>query len=109
MKRPDPAKPWDRKLWGVIADICGHRILLGATWCHERSALTYHEAEPSRTLLFKTRSQARAWAKQKMDEWQGTGAAHWKLRVVRVRETVMVEREMSSHDHPCHPQPRAAG
>jgi hypothetical protein len=86
-------KPWNRLLWGVkftgsLRD--DEPMLLGNLWMAGEPVIPY-VGEPTRALLFCTREQARAWCARKMREWQSGDeiTRRWRVRAVRVRETVM--------------------
>ena len=82
------ARPWKRKLWGVMFDF---DTLISDAW--EVSSDSYvrsHDGEPVRALLFTKRAEARAWIKPKNAE-QAARNDWWgkkRYRVVRVVETV---------------------
>jgi hypothetical protein len=79
-------RAWDRTLWAV-AFWSGDReaFLCGEAW-HVLRPPAY-EDEPCRSLIFKTRRAARAWAKQKTIECK-RHSDDWHFRAVRVRETL---------------------
>ena len=82
---------WNRKLWGVEFSSAGRsRFLIGSLW-HRDSKESY-EGAPTRTLLFCTRAQARAWCAGKNAESAARDSTDicrsWHFRPVRVRETV---------------------
>jgi hypothetical protein len=82
---------WNRKLWGVeFKSYRGGWGLIGAGWHPDYGR--GHHGEPSRALLFTTRAAARQFVSQKQAEWRQRSPddvlSHWRLRVVRVRETV---------------------
>lgn len=89
---------WHRLLWGVAFEsVAGDHdaMLIGSLWADDLKSIRY-EGEPTRALLFCTRAQARAWCAKKMAGWrEGRTASDpvmtWRVRPVRVRETVQVE------------------
>jgi hypothetical protein len=90
------ANVWDRQLWGVqLIGADGRSRLIGSAWS-ERTSDSCYPGEPSRALLFQTRDHARDWCAQKhrlyrtRPEWDS--CRKWRLRPVRVRERVTVER-----------------
>lgn len=86
MKRP---RGWDRSLWGIVflrSMPEDPDILIGQAW-HSVVGPKRYDGEPSRTLIFDTRRQARAWVKSRPVGWWERG----RFRVVRVRETVTVK------------------
>jgi len=84
------AKPWDRKLWGVVFTSNECPLLIGEAWY--RTKPDYYAGEPPRALVFTTRTLARQWCQK----WSAINAKHqdcrkdWKFRPVRVREIVQV-------------------
>lgn len=86
---------WNRLLWGVeFIGADGDRMLISEGWSDTSNA-TRHDGEPTRALLFCTRQQARNWCDEKNSRWrkQNGIVSKWRVRLVRVRETVvMVER-----------------
>lgn len=92
---------WDRLLWGV--EFTGSRtdaapMLIGRIWAAEWSSATSYPypGEPTRALLFTTREIARQWCAETMARWRDGGqrddcVSRWRVRAVRVRETVQVE------------------
>lgn len=93
-----PVRRWNRLLWGVqftgsIKDDAP--MLIGDLWATDLGG-TPHFGEPTRALLFCTRSQARAWCAETMRKWRDGQqrddiVSRWMVRPVRVRETVEVE------------------
>lgn len=86
-----PTKRWDRRLWGVVYASPMARVvrhvddhLIGSLW--HATAKSSYAGEPTRALLFSTRHQARAWCAAQ----NKTRSLQWKMRVVKVRETVTV-------------------
>ena len=83
--------PWNRILWGVkFTSSKGESLLAGDAWDHHCLTWPHYEGEPTRTLLFMTRDQARQWCKEKMATYEGRtdSCAKWKFTPVRVREIV---------------------
>lgn len=84
---------WDRRVWGVMlkgAIKSDPPMLLGLAWARELMHAPY-EGEPTRTLLFMTRKQARAWCDEKNRKWGAEpagGMSRWRVKPVRVRERV---------------------
>jgi hypothetical protein len=86
---------WDRKLWGIHfqGSLKEPPRLIGAAWDDKaRMAPSYYLGEPTRALLFQTRSHARAWCDARHAEYMRYDADHvcrrWRFTPVRVRETV---------------------
>ena len=80
---------WDRQLWGVEFIAPREKpTMIGTAWNY-RIAKAY-DGEPPRALLFTTRSTAREWCDKKNAEYRARSdfVRHWRMRVVRVRETV---------------------
>lgn len=81
-------KGWDRLLWGVEMRCASCRpdpIIIGEAWAQAYPRIN----EPTRALLFTTRITARRWCRMKLTEYaKNHSLADWKLRPVRVRETV---------------------
>jgi hypothetical protein len=94
---------WDRLLWGV--EFTGSRdddepMMLGRIWAHDWASTPY-PGEPTRALLFTSRDAARKWCAKTMAEWREGRSrddvvARWRVRPVRVRETVRVDRPRAS-------------
>lgn len=91
---------WDRLLWGV--EFTGSRtddepMLIGRLWAADwaRTTSLPYPGEPTRALLFTTRELARQWCAETMANWRAGGrdecVSRWRVRAVRVRETVQVE------------------
>lgn len=88
----------DRMLWGVVRTTPLSRpILIGETW-HKDSGRPWtarHNGEPMRALLFTTRRAARDWCAAKNAAYRShpiDDVVHaWRVRPVRVRETVRVQ------------------
>ena len=88
----EPVK-WDRLKWGVkyVGQPMDTDLLIGSTWDEAcRLGSIRYEGEPTRPILFDTRSQCRAWVKDR-------NARHWvqdenPYRVIRVREIVQEEQ-----------------
>jgi len=88
---------WDRRLWGV--EFSGLRseppMLIGRLWGADLGGEPY-PGEPTRALLFTTRELARQWCAATMAKWRDGRqrddcVSRWRVRAVRVRETVHVE------------------
>ena len=87
---------WNRLLWGV--EFTGSRpddepMLIGAMWATDVRGEPY-PGEPSRALLFSARAQARAWCAGTLRKWRDGRSpddivSKWRVRPVRVRETVV--------------------
>lgn len=81
-------RPWDRKLWGVIAlplwpaDL---PMILASTWDRRLHAPNYEVDESSRVLRFDTKKAAVAFIKA-----YTVACVKDRLRVVRIRERVEV-------------------
>lgn len=80
---------WDRKLWGVEFSDGKDRFLIGTAW-HNSTWMPRYSAEPTRALLFNTRSEARNWCQAKKAIYAGREdlCSRWKFIPVRVREKV---------------------
>ena len=89
-------QPWHRLLWGVA--FTARRgdpepMLIGSTW-HEpvRQRKADWPGEPTRALLFTTRAGAADWCRETNAKWSDYPVGHicrkWRVRPVRVRETV---------------------
>jgi hypothetical protein len=88
-------KLWDRKLWGIefrgsLKD--DRPRLIGAGWLDSAHLVSYYQGEPTRALLFTTRTEARAFCDVQHAKYIGRTdcCAKWRFRPVRVRETVRV-------------------
>ena len=98
MKRPRKlTREWNRTFWGVqfISDLENEApILLGSLWRTEVRNVPYPD-EPSRPILFRTRSAARNWCKTRMEENSKRldFISRWKFRPVKVREQVFAIEE----------------
>jgi hypothetical protein len=88
-------KSWHRLLWGV--EFTGSRtdddpVLIGRLWADEWAISTPYPGEPTRALLFTTRELARQWCAETMAKWRDRRhddcVSRWRVRAVRVRETV---------------------
>jgi hypothetical protein len=84
-------------LWGVAFSGVGKEapMLIGGLWAIDLGGDPY-PGEPSRALLFCTRAQARAWCTETMRKWRDGRQRDdtlmaWRVRPVRVRETVVIE------------------
>jgi hypothetical protein len=92
------SRPWDRKLWGVEFRDTSHDeppMLIGTLWdANELHRLDVRKSEPTRPLLFCSRWHARAWCAARNKEYaarhKGDVCRAWRMRPVRVRETVKV-------------------
>lgn len=86
-----------RLLWGVT--FVGGSVhpegnaptLLGDGWLTVLPQ-PHYDGEPTRTLVFLTRAQARAWCATQYAKYRGREdwCGRWRFRTVRVRETVEV-------------------
>lgn len=83
-----------RLLWGVqLVTQSGPGDLLGSAWAEVVFQRRTWHGEPARNLLFYSRRHARNFVRESMAKWRKTDPAtakRWRLRVVRVRETVEV-------------------
>jgi len=80
---------WDRLHWAVGMRSKSRKpdeMLIGVSW-HKITPPIY-EGEPSRPLLFHTRSQARKWCAAKTIEC-ARHSPDWRFRPVRVREMIL--------------------
>ncbi len=76
---------WTRTLWGVRFQGGKQTFLVGESWHKPRPAA--YPGEPMRTLVFKSRQQAKAWCDSKRKEFKRKFyAADWRITPVRVRE-----------------------
>ena len=88
---------WDRMLWGIEFSGSAHDeepMLIGTLWASDIDRNPY-PGEPTRALLFCSRKEARAWCAKEMAEWREGRrpddiVMRWRVRPVRVRETVQV-------------------
>ncbi len=89
--------PWDRHLWGVMCRTGmpgAEPMLLGSHWYGSpRVTIVSYPGEPTRALLFFTRHAARAWCAGQNLQWRerSDGMNRWRVRAVRVTETVRVK------------------
>lgn len=96
-KPPKPVRTWDRLLWGVELSSLAHEqpLLIGTLW-HDFPPGAARSGEPTRTLLFVTRTAARDWCRAKMhsyaDRPKSDPCRRWQFRPVRVREVVALVR-----------------
>lgn len=101
------ARRWHRLLWGVQFTRSRDDdapMLIGGLWHDEaRKFNGFYEGEPTRALLFCTRREARHWCTDTNRKWQATKdpiQQRWRVRPVRVRETVQIEARNSSSATP---------
>ena len=90
---------WDRLHWAVEMRSKSCKpdgMLIGVAW-HKITLPTY-EGEPSRPLLFRTRSHARKWCAAKTIEC-ARHSPDWRFRPVRVREMILPNNK-HSNSHP---------
>jgi hypothetical protein len=83
-------RQWDRHQWAVEMRSKSCRpegMLLGVAW--HKIIPPAHDGEPSRPLLFETRSQARKWCAAKTAEC-ARHSPDWRFRPVRVREIILL-------------------
>lgn len=87
------ASAWRKELWAVeftesIKD--DSPMLLGRGWYAAEPI--FYPGEPSRALLFTTRTEARKWCRSQLLKYAGRTdcCADWRFRPVRVVETVKV-------------------
>lgn len=90
----------DRLLWGVVfnsrTDPTRGSMLLGEGWDNARAKRASQEwpVTPSRTLLFQSRTQARAWCTERRQFYRTYPNGHicrgWQFAPVRVRELTEV-------------------
>jgi hypothetical protein len=79
---------WNRQLWGVelIRSLKEDKpVILGKAWDRTRSEDTPYKGEPTRALLFCTRSEAREWCRNKQAD---TAHMRWRFVPIKVREIV---------------------
>jgi hypothetical protein len=83
---------WDRLLWGVRFTGNDRRsFLIGSSWHRANNAANAgYPGEPTRTLLFCTRAQARTFCAEQIKSAHLTGGVceKWRYTPVRVREIV---------------------
>jgi hypothetical protein len=88
---------WNRVLWGVTfsSPRTKQPMMLGQIWRNDSHVRIYYDGEPSRALLFKTRSTARAWCREQHQKYAGRDdvCAEWRFRPIRVREAVVPVRK----------------
>lgn len=85
------ARPWDRSLWGVRFTSKERSFLLGRSWYRaSNEANKGYPGEPTRALLFTTRTHARRFCAEQRASSKETGGvcASWRFKPVRVREVV---------------------
>lgn len=82
---------WSCIHWGILF-VPNFRdeppTLIGRAWLSPTMPKPYPE-EPSRALLFKTRTQARAYCRRQHEKYKDS-CPHWKFKPVKVRETVKI-------------------
>jgi hypothetical protein len=63
-----------------------------AAWLDSARLVSYYQGEPTRALLFTTRTEARSFCDVQHAKYIGRTdcCARWRFRPVRVRETVKV-------------------
>ena len=86
---------WDRVLWGVelrVRDKDDPPMILGSRW-HFNGRLG-HDGEPTRALLFCTRTQARDWCRKRNE---ADAYLNWKYTPIKVRERVEKITEESTN------------
>ena len=85
-------RPWNRRLWGAVFFASGDALLIGEGWDHE--PVPHHPGVPTRPMLWTTRAAARAWCAAQNQRYVNYPTGHvchtWRMRPVRVRETVRV-------------------
>ena len=80
-------------MWGIELSPfypAGKPHLVGGWWVNGLGGDPY-PGEPPRALVFCTRAQARAWCVETMATWATSAdpsVRKWRVRPVRVRETV---------------------
>ena len=82
---------WNRHLWGIwfTSKETESGFLIGtawANWCEDPRPRSPNE--PSRALLFKTRTEARTWARTANMHW--SYLKFWTVKAVKVREIVEI-------------------
>jgi len=87
-------REWNRVLWGVMFT-SGREdapLLLGQAW-NDPQPQSLYPGEPTRTLVFTTRKDARAWCRARREKYRERTdcCALWRFTPVRVRERVSVE------------------
>ena len=86
---------WDRVLWGIELKstiTTEPPMMLGAR--RDTTDRCGHDGEPTRTLLFCTRKQARDWRRENNER---DGHLGWKYTPIKVRERVEKITEDSSN------------
>lgn len=82
---------WDRTLWGVeFKSEKKESMLIGGAW-HRAMAEGRYTGEPSRAVLFTSRSAARKWCQEMNDKYKDHSwpCDQWKFKPVKVRELVI--------------------
>lgn len=84
--------PWKRVLWGILMKGSipnDPPMLLGDAWYKPMPQPGY-PGEPTRALLFYTRSEARAWCKDARARYSDRNdcCGKWRFRPIRVTESV---------------------
>jgi hypothetical protein len=79
-------------------------VLIGGLW-HDEARMfgAGYAGEPTRALLFCNRREARHWCAETNRRWQATNdpiQQSWRVRPVRVRETVQVEAPNVCREQP---------
>lgn len=91
--------PWDRLQWGIaFRGSDGHVMLIGETWALPAGAPCPLPDSPTRALMFTTRDKARQWCAIRNAEWAASASdivCRWRVKPVRVRETVQPIRALT--------------
>ena len=85
--------PWERMLWGVVfTSGLGDKVIIGEAWHAERFKRSAYPSEPTRALLFMSRSAARDWCRDQNERYRGREGclAQWRFTPVKVRESVKI-------------------
>lgn len=89
---------WSHLRWGVVfltpESETGYRARMIGSLFHDEAGKSPYPGEPTRALVFHTRRDAREWCEAENAKWRDYPVGHicrnWRMRVVRVRETVTV-------------------
>lgn len=91
-RRRGRVRPWRRRLWGIAFQ--GARdegaMLIGSAW--DKARPETYPGEPTRLLLFVSRSYARRWAATKQAQYAARpdSCRFWRFRAVPVIESARV-------------------
>jgi hypothetical protein len=85
---PVKENQWNRVLWGVLFTDKSECFLLGVSWYGP--VRPQYPGEPTRALLFTTRSAAQAWCREQQTKYASCRdeLRQWRFHPVRVIEEV---------------------